>query len=83
MPDLHSEGWRDAINKKKGLDIHHIRKAFKVLGYFVGFDVSPQNTFCFAKCNCGKCRGMVIFSFLQWLGRYHAITAAFLEQFQG
>jgi len=47
MPDLHSEGWRDAINKKKGLDIHHIRKAFK------------------------------------WLGRYHAITAAFLEQFQG
>jgi len=47
MQDLHSEGWRDAINKKKGLDIHHLRKAFK------------------------------------WLGRYHAITAAFLEQFPG
>ena len=30
MQDLHSEGWRDAINKKKGLDIHHLRKAFKV-----------------------------------------------------
>ena len=43
MPDLHSEGWRDAINKKKGLDIHHIRKAFKV-GYLVGVDVSSQNT---------------------------------------
>jgi len=47
MQDLHSGGWRDAINKKKGLDIHHIRKAFK------------------------------------WLGQYHAITAAFLEQFEG
>ena len=30
MQDLHSEGWRDAINKKKGLDIHHLREAFKV-----------------------------------------------------
>ena len=43
MPDLHSEGWRDAINKKKGLDIHHIRKAFKVEGYLIGFDDPPQN----------------------------------------
>jgi len=47
MQDLHSEGWRDAINKKKGLDIHHLREAFK------------------------------------WLGRYHAITASFLEDFPG
>jgi len=47
MQDLHAEGWRDAINKKKGLDVHHLRKAFK------------------------------------WLGRYHAITAAFLEEFPG
>ena len=30
MQDLHAEGWRDAINKKKGLDVHHLRKAFKV-----------------------------------------------------
>ena len=41
MQDLHSGGWRDAINKKKGLDIHHIRKAFKV-GYLVGFGVSSK-----------------------------------------
>ena len=26
MQDLHAEGWRDAINKKKGLDVHHLRK---------------------------------------------------------
>ena len=31
MQDLHAEGWRDAINKKKGLDVHHLRKAFKVI----------------------------------------------------
>ena len=34
------------------------------------------------KCMCGEHRRMFIF-FLQWLGRYHAITAAFLEQFEG
>ena len=38
MQDLHSEGWRDAIDKKKGLDIHHVRKAFKV-GNLIGFSL--------------------------------------------
>ena len=30
MANLKSQGWRDAINKKKGLDVHHLRLAFKV-----------------------------------------------------
>ena len=45
MQDLHSEGWRDAMNKKRGLDIHHIRKAFKV-GYLVGIGVFLCNVLC-------------------------------------
>lgn len=34
MANLKSQGWRDAINKKKGLDVHHLRLAFKWLATF-------------------------------------------------
>ena len=30
MSNLKGQGWRDAINKKKGLDVYHLRLAFKV-----------------------------------------------------
>ena len=47
MQNLKDEGWRDAINKKEGLDIEHVRAAIK------------------------------------WMATYHAITYAFLEEYEG
>ena len=47
MDDLKEDGWRDAINKKAGLDIEHTREA------------------------------------IRWLARFHAITYAFLDQYEG
>jgi len=47
MQNLKEEGWRDALNKKAGLDIEHVRSAMK------------------------------------WLANYHAVTYAFLSQYEG
>merc|ERR1712013_190706 len=47
MQNLKDEGWRDAVNKKAGLDIEHVRAAIK------------------------------------WLATFHAITYAFLEEYDG